>query len=114
MGKIDYSGFSQVHSPRTHAAHKAAGSRWIKTRTLSERHAIESETGSRFSQLNLLPYFDSINFSVIDPMHCLFLGTAKHVLKKVYLNESFSLIQQKDFKRIHDIVDKFIVPSSNG
>ncbi len=39
---------------------------------------MESKYGVRYS---ILPYFDPIKFTVIDPMHNLFLGTGKHVFK---------------------------------
>jgi hypothetical protein len=34
----------------------------------------------RYSVLIELPYFDPIKYTVIDPMHNLFLGTAKYCL----------------------------------
>ncbi len=42
---------------------------------------MESKYGVRYSILLALPYFDPIKFTVIDPMHNLFLGTGKHVFK---------------------------------
>lgn len=37
--------------------------------------------GVRYSELLTLPYFDVIQFHVVDPMHSLFLGIAKHMVK---------------------------------
>ena len=39
-------------------------------------HAIEVETGIKYSVLIELDYFDPIRFTIVDPMHNLFLGTA--------------------------------------
>ena len=32
-----------------------------------------------------LPYFDPVHMLVLDPMHNLFLGTAKHITQKLYI-----------------------------
>ena len=61
---------------------------WLRAKTQAERNEIEQEHGSTFSQLSLLPYFDCVEFIILDPMHNLFEGTAKRVLKKIWLNES--------------------------
>ena len=37
--------------------------------------------GARYSVLHQLEYFDPIRFHVVDPMHNLLLGVAKHVFK---------------------------------
>lgn len=50
---------------------------------MSEQEGVEGITGSRFTKLNLMSYFDCIRFTIINPMHNLFLGTAKHVMKNV-------------------------------
>ena len=50
-------------------------------KTESERKAVESEFGARYSLLYELPYYNVITSCVIDPMHCLFLGIAKKFLK---------------------------------
>ena len=47
--------------------------------------AKESSSGCRYSVLLELEYFDSPRFLVVDPMHNLFLGTAKHHLKRVWI-----------------------------
>ena len=44
-----------------------------ETTKTSIQHA-ESKYGVRYSVLLALPYFDPIKFTVIDPMHNLFLG----------------------------------------
>jgi len=49
--------------------------------TKSALHTAEANAGVRYSVLLDLPYFDPVTFTVIDPMHNLYLGTAKHVFK---------------------------------
>lgn len=90
------------------------GSEWARAKTQSERSAIEKEHGSRFSQLNLLPYFDTIRQIALGPMHNLFEGTAKRVLKKIWLKEENPLLAKKDFENIHNTISAFKTPSSIG
>ena len=40
----------------------------------------------------LLPYFDCVRFHVIDPMHNIFTGTAKHVMTKVWMKKDDPVI----------------------
>ena len=47
----------------------------------------ESMFGCRYSALLDLLYFDPVRMSIIDPMHNLFLGTAKHVLKNIWIKK---------------------------
>ena len=49
-------------------------------RTAAEIERMETESGIKYS-----PYFDPIRFTIVDPMHNLFLGTAKMMLKKIWL-----------------------------
>ena len=46
--------------------------------TNEKKQKFESEHGVRFSKLFLLPYLDPVKHHVIEPMHNLMLGVAKH------------------------------------
>ncbi|OAD67783.1 hypothetical protein PHYBLDRAFT_174102 [Phycomyces blakesleeanus NRRL 1555(-)] len=46
----------------------------------AERAVLEKQHGTRFSKLHRLHYFDPIRCTIVDPMHNLFLGTAKHMI----------------------------------
>ena len=109
--KMDYSGFSQ-HEPRLQSEHKSNGIKWSMADSKSAREDIEKLTGSRYTKLNLLPYFNCVRFTVIDPMHNLFLGTSKHMMKKIWLKDG--LISQNDMDRIHNIIKETLIPSSIG
>ncbi|OAD79345.1 hypothetical protein PHYBLDRAFT_58395 [Phycomyces blakesleeanus NRRL 1555(-)] len=67
---VDYSGFDF--------------SKWLlRTKNdNSERHRLEVENGVRWSKLHRLQYFDVVHCTIIDPMHNLFLGTAKRMMEK--------------------------------
>ena len=108
--KIDYYGFHHS-TERTHSDHKKCGGEWLRAKTQADRNMIEKQHGSFFSQLTVLPYFNCIENIVVDPMHNLFEGTAKRVLKKVWLNDWFGI---KDTTRIHTVNDSFKTTSSMG
>ena len=57
-----------------------------------------------------LPYFDCVRFTIIDPMHNLFLGTAKNILKNIWL-DNFSA---NNLQHIQKLVDSSEVPKSIG
>ena len=46
---------------------------------MTEQHKIEKENVVHYTELLRLPYFDTMRFSVVDLMHNILLGTAKHV-----------------------------------
>ena len=46
---------------------------------------------------------------VIDPMHCLFLGLAKHFIKKVFVGKG--VLSQTDFDLLQNHVSALSVPS---
>ncbi|CAG8710004.1 8590_t:CDS:2, partial [Rhizophagus irregularis] len=48
---------------------------WLRCFSKPSREAHFKELGVRWSELLCLPYMDPIRFAVVDPMHCLFLGS---------------------------------------
>ena len=65
-----------------------------------EKEELERKYGTRYSSLIELPYFSCVRMSVIDPMHNLFLGTAKHVFN-LWKNENIM-----DSKKLEEIDEK--------
>ena len=65
----------------------------------------------RYSILLKLPYFDPIQYAVIDPMHNLFLGTGRHVME-VWL-ERHSHFRQ-NIAILESQIKVFIVPEGIG
>ena len=63
---------------------------------------IESAFGVRYSELFQLPYFDPIRHHVIDPMHNLLLGTAKHTFKVLVEK---NLIDEEKFAKIEQLME---------
>ena len=84
VGEVDYSGFDRQNWPlRTGADHKAKAESLLSCTTKTELKQTESRTGCRYSVLLKLPYFNAPRMLVIDPMHNLFLGSAKHYVKAI-------------------------------
>ena len=61
-----------------------------------------------------LPYFDCVRFHIIDPVHNLFTGTAKHVMKNIWLDGDNPLIKKNDLISIQEKLDKIKAPSDVG
>lgn len=101
FGNSDSSGFDHSSWPLRNIA-----------KTKSERDKLESRHGCRYSVLLDLPYFDPIRMTIIDPMHNLLLGTAKHIVKKVWIERNF--IAQDQFERIQEKISSFKTPLDIG
>ena len=82
--KKDYSGFEdRDHWPRrTPEQHRRDALRVKNCTSATASDKLASKLGCRYTILLDLPYYSSIRMCVIDPMHNLFLGTAKRVFAK--------------------------------
>ena len=109
----DYSGFEdRDHWPkRTAAQHRRDAQivRNCRSESASEKKA--QELGTRYTVLLELPYYSSVSTCVIDPVHNLFLGTAKRVFDKWVEN---GVISNADLKKIQERIELFRVPSDLG
>jgi len=61
--------------------HRQNALKWRQCKSQAARQRFVKETGVRWTELLRLPYFDPIRFTIIDPMHCLFLGIARWIIK---------------------------------
>ena len=108
--KMNFGGFTECPMRNEHD-HRKEAFLARDQKSAAARGKIEVKYGSRYTSLMELAYFDTVRCHVIDPMHNLFLGTAKYVTKNILFNQMnetnySSLIQEK--------VDKCIVPSTFG
>ena len=55
----------------------------------TDQERMESELGCRYSALLQLPYFNPVKMLAIDPMHNLFLGRAKTMVRKVWIENGY-------------------------
>ncbi|OAD74052.1 hypothetical protein PHYBLDRAFT_112449, partial [Phycomyces blakesleeanus NRRL 1555(-)] len=75
---MDHSGF--IFSNwifNTDEENKRNAERWRQAGSNAERARLEKENGVCWSELHRLQYFNAVECTIIDPMHNLFLGTAK-------------------------------------
>lgn len=101
VGSMDYSGFDRENWVlRSGPEHKEKCLNILNAKTQSERDNLESSGGCRYSILVCLPYFDAPRMLVVDPMHNLFLGSAKHFMQGILIargilsNENLTYIQK--------------------
>ena len=100
MRALDYSGFDRQNWPvRTNSLHRQKAQNLLHYTTKTEQQQSESKSGCRYSVLLKLPYFDAPQMLIVDPMHNLFLGSAKHYIRDIWLDRNiintthFSVIQ---------------------
>ena len=111
--KPDHSNFNrQEWIPRNNHNHRLNASKHRLAKTKAEQVVIERSTGVRYSVLLQIPYFDAPRMCIIDPMHNLFLGTAKKMLEIWKADEN--LLSSKRFLEIQEKADSFVAPKGLG
>ena len=108
----DYSGFKKSEwEPRCHGIHVWYANQQKCAKTEKERKGLESMHGARYTSLYALPYYNAISSCIIDPMHCLFLGIAKHCFKVWLL---VGVLQDDCLSDVQAKVDSFKCPAGIG
>ena len=112
--KKDYSGFDRRSWPlRTDDSHRQNARKLQNCRTKTQRRKMESMLGSRYTSLLELPYYGSVTMCVIDPMHNLFLGTAKKILMFKIWCENDILAKEK-LQEVQERIENVEAPSDLG
>ena len=110
--KADYTNLNRaLWEKRDNASHRLFAEKYKVSNTKVERVEIEKKYGVRYSCLLQLPYFDAPRMCVIDPMHNLLLGTAKHCID---IWKSTGLLSSDHFHEIQKKVDNFTCPNDVG
>lgn len=113
VGALDYSGFDRQNWPvRTNLQHRQKSENLLRCTTKTELQQRESESGCRYSVLLKLPYFDAPQMLIVDPMHNLFLGSAKHYIRDIWLD--CNIINTTHFSVIQSRVNSAVVPTGIG
>ena len=109
----DYSGFNDRDQwqKRTSEQHRRDAYRVKNCKSESAAEKLAIELGTRYTVLLELPYYASIEMCVIDPMHNLFLGTAKRVFSKWIENE---IIKKEGLDTIHTRINEISTLSDIG
>ena len=115
VGNKDYSGFCRnTWKARTNSDHRTHVHEIQEACTVSARNCLESKYGCRYSVLLKLPYFDPTRMLIVDPMHNLFLGSAKHILKKLWMTGHQPVLSSFALKSIQSLIDSFCTPAEVG
>lgn len=108
----DYSGFDKSNwEPRSHALQVYYALEQERAGTEAERKAVEALYGAQYTLLYDLPYYHAVSSCVIDPMHCLFWGIARHFFK---IWSSRNILTQSEFPILQKKVDSFRTPPDIG
>jgi predicted Fe-S protein YdhL (DUF1289 family) len=96
---------------RTRDQHKTAGIAWLQETSYKKRDSEAKRRGYRYNPFDELVYFDSVRFHVIDAMHSLLLGSAKHLL--VTMNRQ-GIMGKTDYMRMQTLIDQVQCPREVG
>ena len=109
----NYSNFDRSNwMSRSNDKHRADVQSLEHCKTKRERLDKELQLGCRYSELLKLPYFNPVRHLLIDPMHNLFLGTAKYVTQKIWIGTQ--LLQKQQLDTIHKRLQQVNVPMHIG
>ena len=108
----DFSGFQRDNwTPRDLKAHHTKALEARQAKSNAARDKVQSELGIRYSELLRLPYLDIIRCHLIDPMHNLYLGTAKNVFS---LWKEHGILNESLCGKVQQKMDSLIIPVYAG
>ena len=87
--KLNFGGFNDMANwfrERDLDEHRMNAEGWRQCKSNDERKQHVSATLVRWSEMLRLPYFNPIRHLVVDPMHCLFLGIAHWIVKRLWVD----------------------------
>jgi len=93
--------------------HRAQGDIYATLKTQTAKNAHIKDHASRYSALSLLPYFDLVCMTVIDPMHTLFLGLVKTQWYDIWVKQEI-LRPKKELQAFHGLLSLCEIPSFTG
>lgn len=96
---------------RTNEQHRSDVKEILRCNTKTARAKKEAELGCRYSVLLDLPYFDPVRMLLLDPMHNLFLGTAKRMVRNVWAEK---YLDKPSLLKIEHRLREVVVPSGLG
>ncbi|KAG1443070.1 hypothetical protein G6F56_010808 [Rhizopus delemar] len=99
---------------RTNASNRQHALKWKEAATERKRGELEKLYGTRFSALHNLPYLDIVRSTSVDPMHGLFLGTAKRMVKiwRTHFNNDTNSVYltDSDLVEMQAEADQIVLP----
>ena len=113
--KINFGGFDDMDEwfvERSLNEHRRNAEGWLSCISNEERKQHVSDTHVRWSEMLKLPYFNPIRHLIVDPMHCLFLGVARWIVKRLWIeNGKFT---KSDLELIEKRAKKIKMPADLG
>ena len=113
--KLNFGGFDDMDDwfiEKDLEEHQRNAKDWRLCRSEEERKRHVSSTHVRWTELLRLPYFNPIRHLVVDPMHCLFLGIAHWIVKKLWIDGG--KITKSDLQKMEERAKKIKVPADIG
>lgn len=105
----DYSGWEdETWTPRTKASNLTHALEWKAAPNTAQKTALVQKHGTRWSQLHLLEYFNPVDFTVIDPMHNLYLGTCKRIMVNMWIPDKDIVLADRE--RMSSLCGRIILP----
>ena len=111
VGRLVDGGMVRVRGVPDKGGHRLQAEMVRKALTLTKREALATKYGVYYSCLLQLEYFDAVRFTAIDPLHNLFLGTARNV-SKLWVKKN--LLTKKGLKVLEERINSFEVGTGIG
>lgn len=110
--KPNYSGYNCANwTDRDISLHRSMADKYKKSPTASYRKKIIQQSGIKYCELLRIPHFDVIRLHIIDPMHNVFLGLAKHTIKTWKDN---GVLNPNCFAQLQEKIDSIVPPTKIG
>ena len=113
--RANFGGFDDIGEwfrERSLDEHRRNAEGWLSCISNEERKQHVSETHVRWSEMLRLPYFNLIRHLIVDPMHCLFLGIARWIVKRLWIeNGKFT---KSDLELIEKRAKRIKMPADLG
>lgn len=113
--RANYGGFDDIDDwfrERDLNEHRRNAEGWLRCKSNEERKEHVSFTQVRWSEMLRLPYFNPIRHLVVDPMHCLFLGIARWIVKRLWVDGG--KINKSNLELMAKRAKKICVPADIG
>lgn len=113
--KSNFGGFDDMDDwfvERDLEEHRQDAEDWRLCKSEEERKRHVSSTHVRWSELLRLSYFNPIRHLIVDPMHCLFLGIAPWIVKKLWIDGN--KITKHDLEKMEKRAKMIQIPADLG
>jgi len=113
--KLNFGGFDDMNEwfvDRDLEEHRQNAEGWRLCRSEDERRRYVSSNLVRWTELLRLPYFNPIRHLIVDPMHCLFLGIAHWIIKKLWIDGN--KITKHDLEKMEQRAKTIQIPADLG